>query len=177
MDFIANEYSSISSAQGSPILAETVNIGISASFVGVKISSSKDLYTHIHKSALGWITGPGKIALPGSSEIETHDIVDNIATVFQAVLKGDGIFSTEIAPSTTGAQYDKKILTRFLGSKISDNTLFSPKQCTEIYDKLVAQSRVRSDTFTLEMVSGDKIGIVIVIDGPWGVKIRIYITF
>ncbi len=177
MDFIATEYSSISSAKGSPILAETVDIGISASFRGVKISSSKDLYTHIHKSALGWITGQGKITLPGSSETETPDIVDNIATVFQAVLKGDGIFSTEIAPSTSGAKYDKKVLTGFLGSKISDDTLFSPDQCKEIYDNLVAQNRVRSDTFALEMVSGDKLGIVIVIDGPWGVKIRIYITF
>lgn len=174
MDFIATEYSRINSLDGS-VTMDNVDISLATAADSIrkaKISNSKDFYTYIHKSALGWIAGAGTVTLPGSSNAtETTDIVQGIATAFQAVLKGDGIFESTITPTRNGGEYDRNLLVSFLGSKISDNTLFSPSQCEEIYRRAAAAGR--TSTGALVMDSTDTMGIVIVIEGPWGIKITI----
>lgn len=173
-EFIATEYSRISSVDGSVTL-DNVNIGLAAaadSINNAQIPNSKEFYAHIHKSALGWMAGAGKLNLPGSLDVtDTKDAVESIATVFQAVLKGDGRFNSTITSTTNGGVYDRNLLVSFLGAKIADNTLFSPSQCDEIYRLAAAAGRTSKGALVLE--KGDSMGIVIVIEGPWGIKITI----
>ena len=89
-------------------------------------------------------------------------------------MKGDGIFSGTIV-DRGNLKYDESVLVSFLNMKILDGTLFSQQQCEDIYYQLIRFQRIPENTLT--MYSGDQMGIVIVIEGPWGVKITIYIKW
>ncbi len=141
----------------------------------VEIKEPDDLYRYIHSSVMGWMKAGGSVLTLSDGMTKFSGTgIENIATVFQTVLKGDGIFSEKIV-DRGDLQYDESVLVSFLKMKISDGTLFSQQQCTDIYNQLIGKQRIPNNTLT--MYSGDQMGIVIVIEGPWGVKITIYIRW
>jgi hypothetical protein len=137
------------------------------------MENDEAFYKYIRNSVLDWMLGPSSLVL-SNARVMDQDGINNIATVFQAVLKGDGIFTDKIS-NTDDSTYDRSLLVSFLEMKISDDTLFSKEQCVDIHRQLVEAKKIQNGTLTMN--EGDQMGIVIVIEGPWGVKITIYIKW
>ena len=174
--FLAKHLSRMSISEQSLNLDEvgiTLSPGIGNSTVMIR--GSDEFYKYIHTSVLLWMTADRSVlTLSDGNTVLYGKGIDNIATVFQAVLKGDGIFTEKII-DRGDLVYDESLIVSFLDVKISDNTLFSQDQCNDIYNQLIAANKIPNGTLTMN--TGDQMGIVIVIEGPWGVKITIYIKW
>ena len=169
--FIALDYSRINSANQS-IMVDEVELDMMGDFKDGNYTTPESFHKSIH--ALDWFRKTSVLYLPDKSRLAAYTTISNIATVFQAVLKGDGIYQNQITATKSGSVYDEGVLRSFLDKQFKDDKLFSEAQCTDIYKKLSEAKRIVDGKLT--PIGGDKMGIVIVIEGPWGVKITITIT-